>query len=160
MPHIFSKFHIFKRKRPSRTWLFHVIVFLVDLYSVLSWSQSPCGRDETLYTLLIGSTKESVPMLLKIVWFVALRPSQQLWSCLDGQFTLPNISHFINSTPVRVTRTDMSLLAHVKLRTGDFDNFWGVKSVLKFHMFIILLRVFTVWRTGTIFLRCEELHGT
>ena len=26
--------------------------------------------------------------------------------------------------------------------TGDFDNFWGVKFVLKFHMFIILLRVF------------------
>ena len=39
---------------------------------------------------------------------------------------------------VRLTRTDMSLLAHVKLRTGDFDNFWGVKFVLKFHMFIIL----------------------
>ena len=35
----------------------------------------------------------------------------------------------------------MSLLAHVKLRTGDFDNFFGVKFVLKFHMFIILLRV-------------------
>ena len=41
-------------------------------------------------------------------------------------------------------RTDMSLLAHVKLRSSDFDNFWGVKFVLKFHMFIILLRVFTV----------------
>ena len=33
----------------------------------------------------------------------------------------------------------MSLLANVKLRTGDFDNFWGVKVVLIFHMFIILL---------------------
>ena len=26
--------------------------------------------------------------------------------------------------------TDISLLAYVKLRTGDFDNFWGVEFVL------------------------------
>ena len=41
----------------------------------------------------------------------------------------------------------------------NFDNFWGLTSVLKFHFFLIL----TVknWchlrRTGSIFLRCEEL---
>ena len=33
--------------------------------------------------------KHSVLTLLyrSFVWFVALRPSQQLWSCQDGQFT-------------------------------------------------------------------------
>ena len=74
MPHILSKFRKLAKINLRENAPFHVIVFLYDLYSVLSWSQSPCGRDETLYTLLIGSTKESVPMLLKIVWFVALRP--------------------------------------------------------------------------------------
>ena len=31
-----------------------------------------------------------------------------------------------------MTRTDMSLLAHVKLRTGDFDNFWGHARIQEF----------------------------
>ena len=45
----------------------------------------------------------------------------------------------------------------------NFDIFWGLTSVLKFHIFLIfqLLRIGTyschLRRTGSIFLRCEEL---
>ena len=29
-------------------------------------------------------------VMILVVWFVALCPSQQLWSCQDGQLTLPH----------------------------------------------------------------------
>ena len=41
----------------------------------------------------------------------------------------------------------MSLLAHAKLRTGDFDKFWGVKFVLNFTCLSYCFE----------FLPCEEL---
>ena len=38
----------------------------------------------------------------------------------------------------------------------NFDNFGGLTSVLKFHIFLILtVKNWYVW-TGSIFLRCEE----
>ena len=46
----------------------------------------------------------------------------------------------------------------------NFDNFGGLKSVLKFHIFICLtceesvrIRLICEKKTGSIFLRCEEL---
>ena len=39
----------------------------------------------------------------------------------------------------------------------NFDNFGGLKSVLKFHIFIFGTYLSYLRRTGSIFLRCEEL---
>ena len=106
--------------------------------TVPSWSQS---RDETH-------------------WFDQGKRPDVAGNCLVCCFTSQSTAMIMSGRSIHLTkyftlhkfntgtaRTDMSLLAHVKLRTGDFDNFWGVKFVLKFHMFIILLRV----------LPCEEL---
>ena len=39
---------------------------------------------------------------LLFVWFVVLRPSQQLWSCWDGQLTEPHYfwASFLSSSPI------------------------------------------------------------
>ena len=49
------------------------------------------------------------------------------------------------------------------LRMVNFDNFGGLKSMLKFYIFIFfnvcIIGTYSsyLWRTGSIFLRCEEL---
>ena len=57
-------------------------------------------------------------------------------------YVKPQISHFVNFTPYEDV---------IYLRTVNFDIFSGETFMLKFHIF------FNLRRTGTIFLRCEEL---
>ena len=40
-----------------------------------------------LVMTFISMSKREMHVMLGLVWFVALRPRQQLWSCGGGQFT-------------------------------------------------------------------------
>ena len=57
----------------------------------------------------------------------------------------PQISHFVNFTLCEEMVPIRHFWQMCNFCTVNFDNFWGVKSVLKFHIFV----VFNVWRTST-----------
>ena len=46
---------------------------------------------------------------LYLVWFAALCPSQQLWSCWDGQFTRPHFFTWASLTYKRLTSIGLEL---------------------------------------------------
>ena len=75
----------------------------------------------------------------------------------------PQISHFANFTPFEELVPKRHFWKMWNLRMVNFDNFWGLTSVLKFHIFLIfnckeLVRIGVICE-GLVrfFLRCEEL---
>ena len=72
------------------------------------------------------------------------------------------ISYFANFAPCEELVPKRHFWKMLNLRMVSFDNFWGLTSVLKFHIFLILTvknwYVFVSSAMGWFgFLRCEEL---
>ena len=49
-----------------------------------------CGIHTKHHSVMGPLNNYTLYCIIKLVWFFSLRPSQQLWSCWDGKFTLPH----------------------------------------------------------------------
>ena len=141
-------------------------VFVVSKY-VAELSQNPCRQMVLLSCFLLH-------ILYFPVWTIQTRhkplsPTASAISPNDlssfARSTVkPQISHFINFTPCEELVPRRNFWQMWNLRMVKFDNFRGLKSVLTeishfcvFDVWRICAFSSYVWRSGTIFLRCEEM---
>ena len=56
-------------------------------FKIMMWVVMGAREDSWIHGMANIYSRERADMSLILVWFVVLRPSQQLWSCRVGQFT-------------------------------------------------------------------------